>query len=118
MSRTREIPREEWKPYFESLNRHEHPHRVRLEVESSSLGEQPLAESVPLRFIDLEPRGSAAGAIEVTVGREGEAFTHLVEDTRRVYVEEDDQGEPECIDLESDEQGKTLIFFEPSGAAV
>ena len=112
MQQTREIPRDGWGAYLEGLNRHAHGHAVRIETESTELGVQRMAESVPLRTITLEPKGSAKGSIAVEVGRIGEELTHWVGHAAHLYVEEDESGEPAVLDIESEPEGKTLIFFQ------
>ncbi|MBF5043126.1 hypothetical protein FGE12_12075 [Aggregicoccus sp. 17bor-14] len=116
MQRTREIPREGWAAYLAGLSRHEHGHRVRIELESEGLGAQHFAEQMPLRDIRWEARGSEAGAICVQVGRDDEELTHWIGAPTRVYAEESDDGELGCLDIEAEPQGKTLIFFEPAEA--
>ena len=114
MNQTREIPREGWAAYLAGLSRHEHGHAVRIELDAEGLGAQHLAERLPLRSIAWEPRGSESGAISVQVGREGEELTHWIGAPTRVYAEESDDGELACLDIETEPQGKTLIFFEPT----
>jgi hypothetical protein len=109
MIRTHEIPRDGWGAYFDGIRRHAHVHTVRVEVASSQLGGQHLAQSLPLQDIELE----AHDTVSVTVGREGEEFTHRVPEARRILVAEDAEGEPTCVDIESGEEGKTLLFFSP-----
>ena len=112
MQQTREIPRDGWRSYLEGLGQHEHAHLVRIETDSVELGAQPMTESAPLRAIALEPKGSAKGSIAVEVGRSGEEITHWVGRATHLYVEEDDDGEPAVLDIESETEGKTLIHFQ------
>jgi hypothetical protein len=113
MNQTREIPRDGWAAYLRGLSDHEHGHTVRIELDGEGLGAQHLTERLPLRDIAWEPRGSEAGAICVQVGSDGEELTHWIGAPTHVYVEEDDEGELSCLDIEAQPQGKTLIFFEP-----
>ena len=109
MSTTHELARDAWEIYFDGLRRHGHTHTVRVEVASSQLGGQHLAESLPLQDIELEPHDTVA----VLVGRDGASLTHRIPAARRILVVEDDEGEPTCLDIESGDEGKTLLYFSP-----
>ncbi|XXF78684.1 DUF5335 family protein [Myxococcaceae bacterium GXIMD 01537] len=113
MHHTREIPREGWFDYLSRVASSERDHLVRIEADSSDLGDQPVTERLPLVDIAFDKKGSDAGAIEVTVGRPGEQITHRILKPDRVYADEGDDGELECLDIEDSEHTKTLIFFEP-----
>ncbi len=113
MHRTREIPREGWANYLSLLSSIEREHTVRIQAESLELGEQTMADHLPLVDIILDEKGSDQGAIEITVGRPGEEITHRIFHPEKVYAEESESGELECLDIEDEEHVKTLIYFEP-----
>jgi hypothetical protein len=113
MHHTREIPRDTWGDYFSRVAVSEREHLVRIEAGSLEMGEQPLAEHLPLMDISLEKKGSDLGAIEVTVGRPGEELTHRIMTPDHVYADEGENGELECLDIEDRDHIKTLIYFEP-----
>jgi hypothetical protein len=113
MHRTREIPREVWSDYLTLLSSITRSQWVRIEAVSTDIGEQPLAQRLPLIDITLVEKGSGQGAIEVTVGRPGEEITHRIFQPGRIYADEGESGELECLDIEDAGRTKTLIFFEP-----
>jgi hypothetical protein len=113
MHHTREIPREVWFDYLTLLSEMTRNQWVRIETISADIGEQPLAQRLPLIDIALVEKGSDRGAIEVTVGRPGEEITHRIFHPGRIYADESESGELECLDIENEERTKTLIFFEP-----
>ncbi|HEX5748381.1 MAG TPA: DUF5335 domain-containing protein [Archangium sp.] len=115
MGRTIEIPRETWAVYFDNLNKRALSEPVRIEVENRDIGDQELTRRLPLRGIDLETKGSEAGNIEVTVGDERRELTHQIDNAVRVYLEVDDDGNIDCLEIEDGDNGKTLVFFEGSG---
>ena len=112
MSDTLEIPRERWADYLNALGNRELNHGVRIRTEGPELGDQPLAEALPLVGISLEQKGSEAGAIEITLGRStGENYTHVIARPTHMYVEQ--EGEMvRCLDIEDNARVKTLIFFD------
>jgi hypothetical protein len=116
MHHTREIPREVWSDYLTLLSSMNRTQSVRIEADSMQIGEQQLAQRLPLLSISLEEKGSSQGSIEVTVGRPGEEITHRISRPTRLYADESESGELECLDIEDAEHTKTLIFFEPAQA--
>lgn len=112
MHHTREIPKEGWEDYLALLSNIERDHWVRIETNSSEMGEQPLAERLPLVEIGLEKKGSDQGAIEIIAGRPGDEITHRILKPDHIYAEESDSGDLECLDIEDSDRVKTLIYFE------
>jgi len=117
MHHTREIPREVWSDYLTLLSGMTRSQWVRIETASTDIGEQPLAQRLPLIEISFVEKGSDRGAIEITVGRPGEEITHRIFKPERMYADESESGELECLDIEDEERTKTLMFFEPIQAA-
>ncbi|MDY7225978.1 DUF5335 family protein [Hyalangium rubrum] len=116
MHHTREIPREVWSDYLTLLSSITQAQCVRIEAGSPEIGEQTLAQRLPLIDISFEEKGSGQGSVEVTVGRPGEEITHRILHPDRIYADESENGELECLDIEDEEHTKTLIFFEPAEA--
>lgn len=116
MHHTREIPREVWSDYFTLLSGITRSQCVRIEAGSTEIGEQQLAQRLPLIDISFVEKGSGRDAIEVTVGRPGEEITHRIFHPERIYADESESGELECLDIENEGHTKTIIFFEPTRA--
>ncbi len=116
MHHTREIPREVWSDYLNLLSNITRSQWVRIEADGLELGEQTLAQRLPLIDISLAEKGSDRGAIELTVGRPGEEITHRIFRPDHIYADESESGELECLNIEDAERTKTLIFFEPAQA--
>jgi len=110
---TLEIPKEAWEDYLTSLSNREQAHPVRIRIEGTELGDQVLADSMPLVGISLERKGSEANAIEVTLAHKDDSnLTHMIRTPERVYVEEGDDGQVMVVDIEDTMRVKTLIFFD------
>lgn len=116
MHHTREIPREVWSDYLTLLSSITRSQGVRIEAASPEIGEQPLAQRLPLVDISFVEKGSDKGAIEIIVGRPGDEITHRIFRPDHIYADESESGELECLDIEDAERTKTLIFFEPAQA--
>jgi Family of unknown function (DUF5335) len=110
---TLEIPREAWAGYLDALSNREHDHPVRIRIEGTEVGDQVLADGMPLVGISLERKGSEANAIEVTLAHEDrQNLTHMIQTPEHVYVEEGDNGQVMVLDIEDTMKVKTLIFFD------
>ncbi|MBN1206686.1 MAG: DUF5335 family protein [Myxococcaceae bacterium] len=116
MQHTREIPREVWSDYLNLLSSITRSQWVRVEAISTDIGEQPLAQRLPLIDICLVEKGSDLGAIELTLGRPGEELTHRIFQPDHIFADESESGELECLNIEDAGRAKTLIFFEPAQA--
>lgn len=112
---THEIPRERWADYLNALSNREKDHPVSIRVEGREIGDQMMSQGLPLVGISVEEKGSEKDAIEVTVGYKGQGManmTHMIQAPTHIYVEERDNGDVACLDIEDGTQVKTLIFFE------
>jgi hypothetical protein len=86
---------------------------VIVRVEGQEVGDQVLAEHVPLVGISVEKKGSEANAIELTLAhRDQRSLNHMIQSPEHVYVEESANGEVVCLDIEDRARVKTLVFFE------
>lgn len=112
MAETLEIPKERWNDYLSALSNRECRHPVSIKIEGREVGDQTLADHLPLVGISCELKGSMQNAIEITVGSSDQPVTHYVETPTKVYVEEADNGNVQCLDIEDSAQIKTLIFFD------
>lgn len=113
---TREIPREEWASFFEQLSKSEADHPVRLEIAGTEIGSQEIGGSLKLIRIGLEQKGSGIGALGVAVDSGQGMLEHMIVRPEHLYVEEDDSGTLECIDIEDAAHVKTLIQFQPASS--
>lgn len=112
MAETLEIPKERWNDYLSALSNRECRHPVSIRIEGQEVGDQTLADHMPLVGISCEMKGSNKDAIEITVGDSDAPVTHYVATPTRVYVEEADNGTVQCLDIEDGAKVKTLIFFD------
>lgn len=112
MPETLEIPKERWNDYLSALSNRECRHPVSIKIEGRDVGDQTLADHLPLVGISCEVKGSMHDAIEITVGNHDQPVTHYVASPAKVYVEEAANGAVQCLDIEDSAQIKTLIFFD------
>ena len=84
---TREIPRSEWKTYFDDFSRTRRNEKVTVELVYSPQDDPQYAlERQPLVGISYAEKGSEAGTIEIMVGGETtDSLTHSVTNPVHVY---------------------------------
>ncbi|MNT27740.1 hypothetical protein D3C72_1633820 [compost metagenome] len=111
---TREIPREDWGRFLGVLSNRKADHPVRVRVEGTEIGDQMLADCMPMVGISLEQKGSEADAIALTLSFSGgeSNLTHEISCPEKLYIKEDERGEPQVLDIEDRERVKTLVFFD------
>lgn len=110
MMRTEEFPRDRWESYLNDLTRKAKDRPVQVRVESLAIGDQVLAEGLPLVAISLETKGTDKGAIEIVAERpDGTHVMHMIPDPQRIYLARDERGEVVALDVEEEGGVKTLI---------
>ena len=84
---TREIPRSEWKTYFDNFSRTRQNEKVTVELIFDPQADPEFAlERQPLVGISYAEKGSEAGTIEIMVGGETtDSLTHNVTNPVHVY---------------------------------
>ena len=84
---TREIPRSEWKTYFDNFSRTRQNEKVTVELIFDPQADPEFAlERQPLVGISYAEKGSEAGTIEIMVGGETtDSLTHNVTHPVHVY---------------------------------
>ncbi|PTL82060.1 DUF5335 family protein [Vitiosangium sp. GDMCC 1.1324] len=114
MGRTIEIPKQDWFLYFERFSKRAMGQPIHVEVENREIGDQEMTRTLPLVGIELETKGSEAGDIEVTVEDDQEELTHHIDQPTRVFLLVDDNDNINSMDIEDQDGGKTLVFFDGS----
>ena len=117
---TREIPPQDWDQYLPTFSDDNKGRPVRLETRVVPGESEPLlAECQPLLGVSFDKKGSAAPAVLVTLGGlepQQPNFSHVISDPTRMWVEEDVDALPSLLTIESREEIRTLLFFEPLDA--
>src|SRR5262245_40126869 len=116
MSTTRELCRESWRWSLELISQLTLGQAVRIEISDPEMGDQELARGVPLAAIELDTKGSERGDIEIAIDislreKKGGLFLHHVDKPTHVFLEENDAGEIECMEIEDANGGKLLLYF-------
>jgi hypothetical protein len=118
MTETKQIPRGQWKDYFDGFTRRflrdDQPESVRLEIVSAALGDQVEAQTARLYGVSYDSRSQA---LEVLLGD----MDHLVFHPKEIWVEEAEDGFLPSIQITRDEGIKEILTVRrvtPSGLDV
>jgi Family of unknown function (DUF5335) len=108
---TQEIPRNEWPEFFNRFSRQHEGWLVTLEVFSPDFGAQEEVHDLPLEGIAISENDNA-GAIAISAGKTSDDhLTHTVVAPLRVWIEKTFQGADEALEIESEDDTKTLLRF-------
>src|SRR5262249_52568052 len=107
------VPKQGWGSFLVGRNRLAQDRPIRLEVISRELGDQEMADKLPLIGIDFETKGSERGDLLVTVLSDDGPLTHRMEKPTRLFIAHNETGElmQTLAVLEAD-GGATIIYFE------
>lgn len=110
---TREIPRSEWRNFFDAFSKLHEGWLTTVEVIGDDVpGDQLEANELPLIGISSDNKGSEPDAVEITVGRDpSDQVTHIIDTASRVLFEETETGGHEGLEIESADGGRTILTF-------
>jgi Family of unknown function (DUF5335) len=109
------IEQEKWKSFLDEFTKRNQLRTTRLEV-VGEIGAQQEEEYLPLVGVSFEPKGTAAGSVEVALGgetaRDKRRVEHLIEKVQRIAPLIGPTGLEEGLALEDQDGTKTLLVFE------
>lgn len=119
MITTEEFPTERWQSRLEGLTREARERPMSIRVEGPNVGDQVLAEFLPLVAISLESKGTEKGAVEIIAEHpNGGHLTHLINNPEHIYLARYNDRQVLCLDIEDRRGVKTLVFLRQSSADV
>jgi hypothetical protein len=111
---TREIPRDQWTEFLDSLSRDFRLHPITVQVADPEVGFQTEMQQVPLVGVSADLHAGGGPRIEVMAGHTDlDHTTHSVSDPVAVRLEEDVQGQAQVLEIESRGGVKTLVILKP-----
>ncbi len=109
---TQEIPRTEWNTFFNSFSRQHEGWLATLEVFGPEVGAQEEAHELPFESVSVASETADSTAIAISMGKAPEDhISHSVEKPTRVWLEKTDRGVDAALEIESEDQTKTLLQF-------
>lgn len=109
---TQEIQREEWKTFLDTFSHQHEGWLATLEVMSPDIGAQREAGDLPLEGITATSKDSAIELIAISLGKTPEDhITHTITKPTHVWLEQTSQGANAVLEIESEDEVKTLLRF-------
>lgn len=108
---TQEIPRENWANFFDVFSRQHEGWLATLEIFALDVGAQEEAHEMPLEGISLASANDV-DAITINLGKSPEDHvTHTITKPEHVWLEQTSGGANAALEIESENQSKTLLRF-------
>lgn len=108
------IEREQWKTFLDEFSKRNELRATRLEV-IGEIGAQEEEVHLPFVGISFEPKGAAAGSVEIILGgetaKEPRHLTHLIPNVKRIAPLPGTTTVEEGLGIEDDEGTKVLLRF-------
>lgn len=108
------IERDQWKTFLDEFTKRNQLRATRLEV-IGEIGAQEEEVYLPFVGISFEPKGAAAGSVEIILGgesaKEPRHLTHLIPNVQRIAPLPGTTSLEEGLGIENDEGTKTLLRF-------
>jgi hypothetical protein len=109
---TKEIPREEWNNFFDTFSRQHEGWLATLEVFSPDVGAQEEVHELALEGISIASGDDGAETIAISLGKTPEDhITHTIAKPEHVWLEQTSGGANAALEIESENQTKTLLRF-------
>ncbi len=108
---TREIPRDEWGSFLNGFSRRHERWRITVDVLSPDLGAQTEVKQVPLLGISAAAKCGENKISIMTANGPGAHTTHFIEEPRRLWLEQSEEGADRSIEIESANGIKTIVRF-------
>jgi hypothetical protein len=103
---TRNVPQTEWRPFFDVLSKTLAGNRVEVEAASLDLGDQVVADWLPLVGITYDSHNDL-----LDISMQGaEHFSHLIRHPRTVAVQQEDGG-VKSIAVTTDDGVEEILTF-------
>jgi Family of unknown function (DUF5335) len=112
---SRQIPRSEWRQYFDDFSRNLPALVASIEVDGPETGAQIEAERGLLTGISYDDRDDIVVIVLDAPGGTREDLERNVSQPQQIYVADDEAGET-VVDIEDAEGNKTLVRIEPAPA--
>lgn len=111
---TREIPKGEWKEFFDSFSRRNHGKLMNIESVGGKTGLQRTARNLPLIGLVVQSRPDGEIDVEVILGNTLRTYqSHTVFNVRQVRVAQSDNNYHASIEIETADGYPLLLHIEP-----
>ena len=112
---TREIPRSEWRSFFDVFSRQHEGWLATLETFGQEIGAQAEPGELPLKSVTLTPVVGKSEAITINLGEiPKDHIKHTIIEPTHVWLVQTSEGANAALEIESADETKTLLRFRSS----
>jgi hypothetical protein len=109
---TREIPRDDWKSFFDTFSRQHEGWLATLEIFGKDLGAQQEADELPLTGVSLASGGDELETISINLGGAPDGHvSHAIIGPTRVWLQQTTAGANAALEIEASDGTQTLLRF-------
>jgi hypothetical protein len=108
---TREIPKTEWKSFFDEFSTKHHGWVVTVEEIGGELGAQEEANKLPLVGIAADVKDRESQMTLILGGRPGADVNRIIPKPIRVWSRQDEGEEHDAIEIEAEDDFKVILRF-------
>ena len=109
---TKEIPRDEWRSFFDVFSRQHEGWLATLEIFGPEVGAQQQARQLPLAGVTVASRVGKPETITIDLGKAPEDHvSHIIMSPEHVWLERTTEGANAALEIESADQTKALLRF-------
>ena len=109
---TREIPKSEWRTFFESFSLQHKGWLVSIEVLGTDIGAQVEARDLPLAGITAIADSQSGDSLQIFVGESADVhLSHTVAQPDYVAIKQTEEGADEALEIKSEDGMITLVRF-------
>jgi hypothetical protein len=110
--RTKEVPKNEWRRFFDTFSRQHEGWLATLEVLGADVGAQEEGRELPLAGVSLSSGGDETEAISIDLGtKPDEHVSHAISEPTAVWLEQTEEGANAALEIEAADGTKTLLRF-------
>lgn len=108
---TQQIPKKEWKSFFDDLTKRRFDWETKVEVFNEDIGNQVLDEGLPLGGLTCEQRGDET-VVEIFVGTDDDHHqTHNIKNPTKIAYLGNDENPGGIVEIEEMNGTKTLVHI-------
>ena len=109
---TQEIPRHEWSQFLDKFSRQHEGWLGTLEVFATDFGAQVEVRERPFEGVTMASSVNGPETIAISLGKSPEDhLTHTIAKPKRVWLEQTSAGANAALEIESEDDTKTLLRF-------
>jgi Family of unknown function (DUF5335) len=108
MAEANEVPRDDWRVYFDELSHVLTTTEAEVEIEGPDLGAQVQAEGLVLSGLSYDDRDDVL-VVGLSPGGPTESLQHLISNPQQIWVESSGSAVPSTIEIKDAEGLRTLL---------